>query len=64
MNTTGQPLHCLPVVQGAYGPFSFKTDGESFTDDYALIETKLGKVKIRCLKCENSILKKPLTPGV
>ena len=53
-NTFG-PLHCLPVVQGAYGPFSFKTDGESFTDDYALIETKLGKVKIRCLKGENSI---------
>ncbi|HEY5584001.1 MAG TPA: glycosyl hydrolase [Ruminiclostridium sp.] len=41
-NTFG-PLHQLPVRASAYGPYSFVTEGDEFSNDYILIRSGLLK---------------------
>jgi len=41
-NTFG-PLHLTPVLAKSYGPSSFVTTGSRWTDDYALVDCRLGE---------------------
>ncbi|MFA6948113.1 MAG: hypothetical protein WCQ72_03960, partial [Eubacteriales bacterium] len=40
------PLHLVPLYHGAYGPGHFVTEGQSWTDDYNLIDNKLGALTL------------------
>lgn len=40
------PLHLVPAIHGAYGPGHFVTGGSSWTNDYNLIDAKLGKLTL------------------
>ena len=42
-NTFG-PLHIVPTVHGAYGPGHFVTDGDSWSDEYSLVSSKIGDI--------------------
>lgn len=42
------PLHCVPTIQSAYGPFSFVTEGNEFSDEYALIPASIGEITFLC----------------
>ena len=44
-NTFG-PLHLVPVIRGSYGPGSFVTEGDSWSDDYAFIESGIEEVSV------------------
>lgn len=39
-NTFG-PLHLKPAIQGGYGPFSYMTEGEAWSDSYELLDNGL-----------------------
>ena len=39
------PLHIVPVIQAAYGPEHFLTAGDKWSDDYSLIEAKIGEIR-------------------
>ncbi len=48
-NTFG-PLHQLPAIAGSYGPFSFRSSGRHWSDDYVFIDSAIPYLAIRCLK--------------
>ncbi len=48
-NTFG-PLHMLPVISEATGPMHFVTEGKSWSDDYAFIESGIEGAVIECRK--------------
>ena len=44
------PLHQLPKIASSYGPTSFVTHGEKWTDDYALIDSGLRGIALKIQK--------------
>lgn len=44
------PLHLVPLIHGAYGPGHFVTGGDSWTDNYNLIDNKLGDITVEYRK--------------
>ena len=44
-NTFG-PLHQQPAKAGAYGPFSYVTEGDEFSEDYQLLPAGLLKAPV------------------
>lgn len=39
------PLHIVPTIQSAYGPEHFLTTGDKWSDEYSLIEAKIGEIR-------------------
>ena len=46
------PLHQIPANPGATGPGSFVTGGQGWSDEYALIDSTVGKIVIICREAE------------
>ncbi len=44
------PLHFAPRFDGSYGPGHFVTEGDAWTDDYALIQSGLGGIVLQKYK--------------
>jgi len=39
------PLHIVPTIQRSYGPDSFLTAGDRWSDEYSLIEASIGEIR-------------------
>ena len=41
------PLHLVPAIQGGYGPGSFTTGGDSWTNKYELIDSRIYGITVK-----------------
>ena len=42
------PLHCVPTVRYSYGPDTFVTQGDQFSDEYARVPAAVGTIDFVC----------------